>query len=455
MAKSFAEFDAYVRAREREYIDELKTLIRQPTVSAQGIGVPETARLVLDRTRRAGIAADALAVDGGPPTILGETGRGERTLLVYNHYDVQPPDPLDEWETPPFEPTERDGFVFGRGVSDNKGNLMARLQAIEAYRATIGEVPLRIRVLYEGEEESGSEHLGAFVELYGDRLKADGCIWEAGYKDAAGRPTISCGLKGIAYVELRARGASKDAHSSLATIVPNPAWRLVWALATLKNERDEITIDGFAAEVRTPTAAELELLERVPFDEEGTRKIHGISRFVRGLAGLELKKKHFYEPTCTICGIVSGYTGKGSKTVLPAVASAKIDFRLVPDLTPDKVTRLLRAHLERRGFGDIEVVPSHGEAPSRWPTDSAAARAAVAACRATYGSDPVVYPLMAGSGPMAQVCDVLGIPVVGFGSGNAASANHAPNENIKVADYVDHIRAFGRFIHTFSGRALD
>jgi len=452
---TFADFDAYVRAREREYIDELKTLIRQPTVSAQGIGIPETARIVLDRAKkRGGIAAEALTVDGGPPTIVGETGRGDRTLLVYNHYDVQPPDPLDEWETPPFEPTERDGFLYGRGVSDNKGNLMARLQAIDAYRATMGELPLRIRVLYEGEEESGSAHLAAFVARHGERLRADGCIWEAGYKDAAGRPTISCGLKGIAYVELRVRGANKDAHSSLATIVPNPAWRLVWALATLKNDADQITIDGFMDAVRPPTAADRALLEGLPFDEEGMLRIHGITRFVRGLRGYELKKKHFLEPTCTICGIVSGYTGAGSKTVLPAVASAKIDFRLVPDLIPEKVTALLRAHLDRRGFEDVEVVPGHGEPPSRWPTDSVTARAAVDACRSAYGSEPVVYPLLAGSGPLSTVCGTLGIPAAGFGSGNAASANHAPNENIAIADYVDHIRAFGRFLHTFAGRAL-
>ena len=451
----FAEFDAYVRAREREYIDELKVLIRQPTVSAQGIGIPETARIVLDRTKvRGGIAAEALSVDGGPPTIVGETGGGDRTLLIYNHYDVQPPDPLDEWSTPPFEPTERDGFLFGREVSDNKGNLLARLQAIEAYRATVGDLPVRIRVLYEGEEESGSAHLAAFVARYGERLRADGCIWEAGYKDAAGRPTISCGLKGIAYVELRVRAANKDAHSSLATIVPNAAWRLVWALATLKNDNDEITIDGFMDAVRPPTPADRALLERLPFDEQGMLRIHGIKKFVRGLKGFELRKKHFFEPTCTICGIVSGYTGAGSKTVLPAVASAKIDFRLVPDLTPEKVTKLLRTHLDRRGFEDVEVVPGHGEPPSRWPTDSVTAKAAVDACRGAYGTEPVVYPLLAGSGPMAQVCDTLGIPVAGFGSGNAASANHAPNENIAIADYVDHIRAFGRFLHTFAGRAL-
>ena len=451
----FAKFDAYVRAHTAEYVDELKALVRQPSVSAQGIGIDETAAIVLDRARaRGGLAADALRVSSGPPTIVGQAGTGARTLLVYDHYDVQPPDPLDEWDTPPFDPTERDGFLFGRGVSDNKGNLMARLQAIEAYRATIGDLPLRVRVLYEGEEESGSVHLADFVRTHGDRLRADGCIWEAGYKDAAGRPTVSCGLKGIAYVELHVRGAAKDAHSSLGTIVPNAAWRLVWALATLKNDRDEITIDGFMDKVRAPTAADLQALERLPFDEDATRRIHGITRFVRGLTGLELKKKHFYEPTCTICGIVSGYTGAGSKTVLPAVASAKIDFRLVPDLTPDIVATLLRAHLDRRGFTDIEVVAGHGESPSRWPTDSVAARAAVEACRATYGRDPVVYPLMAGSGPMAQVCDALRIPVVGFGSGNASSANHAPNENIAIADYVDHIRAFGRFLHVFAGLAL-
>ena len=450
----FSAFDEYVRAHARNYVDELKELIRQPTVSAQGIGVDDTAKLVLARTRRAGVDASAERVDGGPPTIVGETGRGARTLLVYNHYDVQPPDPLDEWQTPPFEPVERDGYLYGRGVSDNKGNLMARLQAIEAYRATIGELPLRIRVLYEGEEESGSGHLGTFVERFADRLRADGCIWEAGYKDAAGRPTISCGLKGIAYVELRVRGAQKDAHSSLGTIVPNPAWRLVWALATLKNERDEITIDGFMDEVRAPTREELAQLERVPFDEAGMLRIHGITRFVRGLSGLELKQKHFYEPTCTICGIVSGYTGAGSKTVLPAAASAKLDFRLVPHLTPEKVGRLLRAHLDRRGFDDVQIVQGHGERPSRWPTDSPPAQAAMAACRAVYGMEPVVYPLMAGSGPMAQVCDALRIPVVGFGSGNAASANHAPNENIAIADYVDHIRAFARFLHAFAGQPL-
>ena len=451
---TFTRFDEFVRARTSQYVDELKALVRMPTVSAQRSAVPETAAAVLARAKKAGVTAEALQVDGGPPTIVGETGRGERTLLIYDHYDVQPPDPLEEWKTPPFEPAERDGHLFARGVSDNKGNLMARLQAIEAYRATVGELPLRIRVLFEGEEEIGSAHLAAFVAEHGDRLRADGCIWEAGYKDAAGRPTISLGLKGIAYFELRVRGAKQDVHSSQATIIPNPAWRLVWALASLKDANDRITIDGLWDHVRAATPADVALLEKLPFDEAALKKIHGIDTFVRGLTGTPLKLKHFFEPTCTICGLASGYSGPGSKTVLPAVASAKLDFRLVPDLDPELVARLLRAHLDRRGFSDIEITPMHGEKPSRWPADTAVAIAAIAACRATYGVEPVVYPLMVGSGPMSQVCDALGLPVVGFGAGNAASANHAPNENIAVADYVDHIRAFGRFLHTFAGRDL-
>jgi acetylornithine deacetylase/succinyl-diaminopimelate desuccinylase-like protein len=451
----FSRFDEYVRAHERQYVDELKELIRLPTVSAQGSAIDETAAAVLARAERAGVAAEALRANGGPPTIVGETGAGARTLLVYDHYDVQPPDPLSEWRTPPFEPSEQDGKLFGRGVSDNKGNLMARLQAIEAYRATVGDLPLRIRVLYEGEEEIGSEHLSAFVRENAARLKADGCIWEAGYKDAAGRPTISLGLKGIAYFELRVRGPKSDVHSSQATILPNPAWRLVWALSTLKDGQDRITIDGLMDHVRKPTEADVALLERLPYDEAELKRIHGIDSFVRGLSGTPLKLKHFFEPTCTICGLTSGYSGPGSKTVLPAVASAKLDFRLVPDLEPKLVGELLRAHLDKRGFNDIEITPFHGERPSRWPDNSDVALAAYAACKSTYGTEPVVYPLMVGSGPMSQVCDELRIPVVGFGSGNASSANHAPNENIAVADYVDHIRAFGRFIHAFAGRPLE
>src|SRR5260221_3979287 len=299
MPDVFAAFDAHVRAREREYLDELSTLIRLPTVSAQRSAMEETARALLDRATRAGFAASAERVPGGPPTIIGEQGAGQRTLLVYDHYDVQPPDPLDEWRTPPFEPTIRDGFLFGRGTSDNKGIFMARLQAIESYKATVGPLPLRVRILFEGEEEIGSEHLNEFARTYADRLKADGCIWEAGYKDAAGRPTVSLGLKGICYVTLTVRGTKLDAHSSVGGIVPNAAWRLTWALASLKNERGEITVDGLMEHVRRPSAADLALLDRMPWNEDDFKKIYGIGAFYGWLHCTTLRRPDCLQPDCT------------------------------------------------------------------------------------------------------------------------------------------------------------
>ncbi len=453
MTVDHRRFDALVRQRERRFIAELRDLIALPTVSAQGSAIEETAGAVLARLTRLGARAEILRVEGGPPTVVGEIGAGEPTLLVYDHFDVQPPDPLEEWTAPPFELAERDGYLFGRGVADNKGNLLARLQAIECYREAVGELPLRVRFLFEGEEEIGSSHLHAFVNAHRERLAADGCIWEAGYKDAGGRHVISLGLKGIAYFELRARGTKSDAHSSYATVLPNAAWRLVWALATLKGPDERVLVDGLMDEVAPVTDADRALLERIPFDEAAWRSTWGVHELVGG-SGIELKVRHFLQPTCTICGLASGYSGPGSKTVLPAVASAKVDFRLVPNLTPQKVQLLLRAHLDRRGFSDVEIRLSHGELPFRSPPDSAVAQAAIAAGRATYGEEPVVHPLLVGSGPLAQVCGSLRIPSVGFGVGNAASRQHGPNENIAIADYLDHVRCFGRFLDAFAGRAI-
>ncbi len=449
MPSPFFDFDARVRREERRFVDELRALVALPTVSAQGSAIEETAAHVLARLRRVGASAEIVGVDGGPPTVLGEMGEGSRTLLVYNHYDVQPPDPLDEWRSPPFELTERDGYLYGRGVADNKGNLVARLQAIETYLETVGPLPLRVRFVYEGEEEIGSAHLARFADAHRERVVADGCVWEAGYKDAAGRPTISLGLKGIAYFELRVRAMPADAHSSYATILPNAAWRLVHALATLRAPDGAILVDGLMEEVERVSPADRALLERLPFDEEATKRAFGVGELAA--KGAALKERHFFQPTCTICGITSGYSGPGSKTVLPAAASAKLDFRLVPHLTPEKVARLLRAHLDRRGYEDVEIVSLHGEMPARSPATSGVARAAVVAARETYGVDPVVQPLLPGSGPMHQLCGRLGIPTAGFGAGNAASRQHAPNENVALADYLDHIRCFGRFLHVFAG----
>ncbi len=431
------KFQSYVEANRERFIAELQDFCRQPSVAAQNLGMREMADKVVARLSTLGAETRLIPVTGGAPVIVAEIGTGKRTLMVYDHYDVQPPEPLELWETGPWEAAIRDGKIFARGVSDNKGDLMCRIQTIEAYLATVGPLPLRIRFVIEGEEEIGSVHLPQFVRENRALVEgADGCLWEFGSQDIDERPTMSCGLKGIFYVELHAQGAVRDLHSSLAAIVPDPAWRLTWALNTLKDANDRILIDDFMSHVRPPTEPEMQMLRTIPYDEEKELADMGIPAFVNHLTGLELLKKYLYEPTCTICGLYSGYIGEGSKTVLPNHAFAKIDFRLVPNLDPGRVMDLLRKHLDRRGFQDIEVKPTEtGEEVARSPLDAPIVRAAVDAMRAVYPKPPVIYPTSAGSGPMYPLCQALGIPAVSAGCGWYDSRAHAPNESIRIEDY--------------------
>lgn len=443
-------FENYIEAHKDRFLAELKAFCAQPSIAAQGAGVEEMAALVREKLERLGAEVQLLPVNDGPPIVFGEIGRGKRTLLIYNHYDVQPPDPLEEWESPPFEPTVREDKLFARGVSDNKGDLMARIQAIEAYQATFGELPLRVKFVVEGEEEVGSPHLAEFAAAHADLLRADGCLWEGGSLDEADRPVLTLGLKGIQYLELRAKGAKADLHSSMATLVPNPAWRLVWALATLKDKEDNITIDGYMDHVVQPTEEELEMLRAIPFEEEKMRERFGIPEFIRGLTGVEALKRHLYEPTCTICGFRAGYIGEGTKTVLPSQAMVKLDLRLVPNLTPELALKLLRKHLDRRGFTDIEIVPYAGEHPAKSPADAPIVQAAKEAAEAVYSQPPVIYPLMAGSGPMYPLSQALGIPAVTMGVGYPGTNVHAPNENIRLDDYWAGIQFIGELIRRFA-----
>jgi len=343
------KFNAYVEANAERFIEELKEFCRQPSIAAQGIGLEEMAELVQARLERLGAEVRLIPVGDGPPVIYGQLGEGQRTLLFYNHYDVVPPEPLDLWESEPFEPQIREGKLYARGVADDKGDLLSRLQAVEAYQATLGKLPLKIKWVFEGEEEVGSPHMATFAAKNADLLAADGCLWEAGGKDESERPTMALGVKGIMDLELRAHGAKAGIINSLATIVPNPAWRLVWALSTLKDENDNILIDGLMDHVAEPTAAEMEMLAAIPFEEEKMRARFGIPHFIRGLTGIKALKKHLYEPTCTICGFHAGHIEAGAMTVIPNMAMVKLDFRLVPNLESDLLLELLRRH-RQTGF---------------------------------------------------------------------------------------------------------
>lgn len=439
-----------IEDRKQIYLDWLVQLCQQPSVAAQNLGMEETARLVEQMLTGIGAKVQRVPTKGFP-VIYGEIGgsNSSKTLSFYDHYDVQPPDPLDLWESEPFKPDIRNGTFYARGVADNKGNLVARLAAVDAYLRARGKLPVNVKFIFEGEEEIGSPNVGTFAEQHQDLIKADGCIWEAGYCDVQGRREVYLGLKGILYVELTARQANVDLHSMWAAIVPSAAWHLLRALQALKDDKDRVLIPGFYDRVLAPTESDYAALERMPFDEAGRRQQLGLDAFVNNLTGQPLRERHVFQPTCNICGIVSGYTGEGMKTVLPHEAKAKIDFRLVPDQDPHKLFSLLTEHLADKGFSDVEVKWMAGEHPARTPTDDPFARLVIDTMRDTYGHDPVVFPLTPGSGPMYALCQKFGIPAVSIGVGNENSRNHAPNENIHVRDYYQGIQHIAVILDRF------
>jgi acetylornithine deacetylase/succinyl-diaminopimelate desuccinylase-like protein len=442
------DIQAIIEQRKDTYLQWLVRLCRQPSIAAQNEGMAETAALVEEMLRELGVQARQVPTSGYP-VVYGDIGEGSKTLLFYNHYDVQPPEPLDEWQSPPFAAEVRDGALYARGVADNKGNIVARIAALDAYLRARGNLPFKVKFIIEGEEEIGSPHIGEFAEGNRDLVQADACIWEAGYSDPSGRREIALGVKGILYVELEARTANVDLHSMWATVVPNAAWRLTRALQTLKDATERVLIPGFYDAVQSPTEADLAALRRMPFEADARREQWGLTAFNNDLDGLALLKQHVFQPTCNIAGIESGYTGRGMKTVLPHRAVAKLDFRLVPDQDPHAIFALLRDYLAQQGFGDIEVRMLSAEHPARTPIDHPFARLVEEVTREVSGTDPVVYPLTPATGPMYALCARYGIPTVSVGVGHAASRVHAPNENILLSDFYLGIAQIAAIIDRF------
>ncbi len=432
-----AEVDAYLEAHLEESLEELARLCRQPSVAAQGLGLAECAELTATMLREHGFRAEVLPT-AGAPVVYGEAeGASDRTLLFYNHYDVQPIEPLELWESPPFEPARRDGRLYARGVNDDKGHIVSRLAAIRALRAVHGQLPCRVKFVIEGEEEIGSTNLPAFVEANRDLLRADGCIWEFGLVNYEGAPVTYLGMRGIFYVELSVRTLSHDAHSGLgSSIFPNAAWRLVWALATLKGPDERIRIAGWYDDVRGPSARDRELLARLPDEEGRLKEAYGLTDFLGGATGVELRRRAVFEPTCTISGLTGGYQGPGSKTVLPATASAKIDFRLVPEQDPADLLRKLRRHLDEHGFADVAIRQLGGEHAARTDPDAPFVRMVAEAAEGLYDRPMVLAPLSGGTGPMYPFVEHLGMPIANSGVATPDTNVHAPNEFVEIAEFL-------------------
>jgi acetylornithine deacetylase/succinyl-diaminopimelate desuccinylase-like protein len=417
------------------HLDELRRLVEIPSISAQGQGIDEAATAVAQLCEARGFRTEIRPTAGNPVVCAWGGAVDGPALLFYEHYDVQPPEPLEEWTHPPFAVTQDDGKYFGRGVADTKGHIMLRLAAIDAVREVLGRDPVRYVFLVEGEEEIGSPNLERFIEDNAGDLEADACLWEFGGVEDDGRPTVTLGLKGIQTVELRAQGPAYDAHSSLGAVIDNPLYRLAAAVASLRDDDGRILVEGFYDDVRELTRDELDAIAAEPSREQAMKAEYGVRRFLAGASGVELQRRLQAEPCLNVNGFHGGYGGAGTKTVLPARGLVKLDFRLVPDQKPAKVVEQLRAHLARRGFADVEIVPMAGEAPGRTPLADPFVQIVCDAAREAYGMEPVVRVSSAGTGPAAPFRDVLAVPFGTAGCGYPGSRGHAPDENVRIADF--------------------
>ena len=447
---STSAVDAYVEKHSRRFIDDLKELCSFPSISNHGRDAVQPAREWLAvRLAKFTDRVETLEAGGMPALYAEISGGGRRKLLLYEHYDVQPVDPIDLWSTPPFEPAERDGRIFARGVADDKADVMARIHALETLKQ-LGDVPVTLRFLIEGEEEIGSKTFERIAREHAAKLRADGCLWESGTSfDDAGRPTLQFGCRGLVYVTLRVKQLDYDQHSGFASIYPSAAMYLVGALASLRDQDMNIKIDGFYDKVVKPTEADRRMMATIDPEVEKRRKLVGFEKLVREPKPDQVIEQMLFLPTCNIAGIMTGYQGPGSKTVLPAEATAKLDFRLIPNQDPDEVLEQLRAHLDRHGFEKVEIVAGEGEKPARSDPSSPVAKTVIDCVREMYG-EPVLWPFMPATGPMYPVVSDLGIPtVLPVGVGRPDNRIHAPNENIRTEDYLNTVRLMCRIWERF------
>ena len=445
LAKDLESFFAANQTRAR---DELFDLLRIPSVSARSEHNADTARAadwVANAMRTIGLTA-TIHPTKGHPIVVGEWRKakpGAQTVLVYGHYDVQPAEPLELWDSPPFEPTVRDGKIFARGSVDDKGQLYLHIKALEAHLATRGTLPVNVIVLAEGEEEVGSENLEQFIEAHKDLLKCDSVVISDSSMFAPGLPSILSSLRGLAYFEINVQGPAGDLHSgSYGGAVMNPAMALARILATMHDANGHIAIQGFYDKVRDWGEKARKEIRALPFHEEHFREETG-SPSLFGEKGYSTLERVWMRPTCEVNGLLSGYTGEGAKTVLPAKAMAKVSCRLVPDQTPDEIEKLMRAHIARVSPPGVTVTVTqlHGGRPWRADLDGPLFDAARRALKAAFDKDPVITGEGGSIPVVGDFQRILGTPVLLVGFGLPGENAHAPNEWMSVENYEKGMRA--------------
>ena len=448
MPSDLAAVFSHIDRQRDAYVDRLLDYLRHPSISAHNLGIAEVAALLAEMLSTLGMDAKIMPTAGHPMVLARwDEAPDLPTVLLYGHYDVQPPDPLEAWTTPPFEPQVCDGRVYARGVADNKGQHLAQMLAIEAHLRVHGRLPCNVVLLLEGEEEVGSPHIAGFVRAHQDELRADLAVTADGQMHASGQPTLKFGSRGVVSFELRVRHAKRDVHSgNFGGVAPNPIWTLVHLLATMKDAAGCITIAGFHDDVSSPSLEEREAAARLPIDLDGFKRSLGLSRLDAP------EERSFYDrlsfhPTLTINGLHGGYAGPGTKTVLPHEALAKCDIRLVADQRPADILAKVAAHVARHAPEVEFVTLEEGMFPSKTPLTSPMAAPVRQALHDAYGMEPLLYPTGFGSLPGYAFTGILGIPAFVVNYANADAANHAPDENMTLECFHNGIRAGAALLH--------
>ncbi|MEY4603308.1 MAG: hypothetical protein RIT43_600 [Bacteroidota bacterium] len=452
----------FISSNKERFLNELLDLLKIPSISADPAfknDVRKTAEMLVSHLKNIGLDSAELFETAGHPLVYAEKHISPSlpTVLVYGHYDVQPADPLDLWHSPPFEPVLKkteihpDGAIFARGACDDKGQMFMHVKAIEAMLKS-GELPCNVKVMIEGEEEVGSEHLGAFVEKYKDRLKADVILVSDTGMIANDVPSITTGLRGLSYLEVEVTGPNRDLHSGLyGGCVANPINILTKMISSLHDENNHITIPGFYDKVVELSQAERTEMAKAPFSHEEYCKALDIED-VYGEKGYSTPERGSIRPTLDVNGIWGGYTGEGAKTVIPSKAFAKISMRLVPDQVPDEITQLFKTHFEQIAPSGVrvKVTPHHGGDPAVTPIDSMGYKAASKAYEKTFGK-PAIPVRSGGSIPIIAMFErVLGIKTILMGFGLDSDAIHSPNEHYGLFNFYRGIETIPYFYQYYT-----
>lgn len=451
------DIGSYTERHRRRFLDELSDLLRFPSVSTDPVHAEDVRRCaewLTEHLASLGPERVELFPTAGHPIVYAvwEGPAGAPTVLIYGHYDVQPADPLSLWESPPFEPTVRNGQLYARGATDNKGQFFAHVKAIEAVLRTQAQLPLTVKLLLEGEEEIGSPNLRPFIEHHRELLACDAVLISdtALYRDEV--PTLCYGLRGLCYLELTVHTAATDLHSGVfGGVVDNPILVLAHMLSRLRDGYGRVTIPGFYDRVAEPSAEERQRLAELPFDAEELRR-HTGAPLLFGEAGYSVLERRWLRPTLDVHGIVGGFTGSGAKTVLPAAASAKLSFRLVPYQRAEEIAAAAATALHALAppTASVEIHFLHGADPVLIPLDTPPMRAAARALERTFGRPPV-FVREGGTIPVVGwFTELLHVPVVLMGFGLETEGAHAPNEHFHLKNFFRGILASATFFQEYA-----